>query len=84
MITCREEILRCARKIVEVKGHNEFQIADILQCMKSSGTSYEESTIRTHITSKMCINAPDHHAKVYDDLERVGHGIYKLLNFSDS
>ena len=26
----------------------------------------------------MCTNAPDHHAVVYDDLERVGPGMYRL------
>jgi hypothetical protein len=39
---------------------------------------YEESTIRTHVTSKMCRNAPDHQDTAYNDLEQVGRGRYRL------
>lgn len=46
--------------------------------MRHNGTPYTDSTIRTHIVSKMCMDAPDHHAVVYQDLERVGRGLYRL------
>jgi hypothetical protein len=39
-----------------------------------TGTRYKPSTIRTHIVSRMCANAPDHHASTYDDPERVADG----------
>ena len=77
-MTCREEILACANRIVAQKGINEFTLREIINCMKSAGTRYEESTIRTHVTSRMCANAPKHHAVKFDDLERVARGIYRL------
>ena len=45
--------------------------------MQRRRTAYKASTIRTHIVSRMCANARDHHARTYDDLERVGNGLYR-------
>lgn len=78
MGTCRDEILECARVVAGSSG--TFTIQDILSCMAKRGTRYEESTIRTHITSRMCANAPDHHAVTYHDLERTDRGEYRLLS----
>jgi hypothetical protein len=39
---------------------------------------FAASTVRTHVSSRMCSNAPDHHAVVYDDLVRVRRGVYRL------
>ena len=77
-MTCRDEILACANRIITKKGINEFTLKEIIDCMNLSGTGYKESTIRTHVTSRMCANAPKHHAVKFDDLERVSHGIYRL------
>ena len=32
--------------------------------MRSQGSGYKESTILAHVTSRMCADAPDHHAVV--------------------
>jgi hypothetical protein len=77
-MSCREEILDCAQDIVLRRGENRFTILEIIRCMEKRGTNYRESTIRTHITSRLCANAPDNHAVTYDDLERVERGIYRL------
>lgn len=79
-MTCRDEVLTCAHQIVERKGVNEFTIMNILDCMEAKGSEYRESTIRTHVTSRMCANAPQHHAVKFDDFERIGHGLYQLLD----
>jgi len=47
--------------------------------MWRSGSRYKESTIRTHVTSRMCRNAPKYHATKYDDFERVDYGTYRLV-----
>jgi hypothetical protein len=43
----------------------------------ASGSDLAPATIRTHITSRMCADAPDHHGTTYDDLERVSRGVYR-------
>lgn len=77
-MSCRDEILDCARYIVRQKGHNRFAVLEVVNCMRARGTDYAESTIRTHVVSRMCANAPAHHAVTFDDLERVGRGVYRL------
>src|SRR5436309_9380998 len=77
-MSCRDEILDCAREVINQKGRNEFTIKDILGCMRRHGTKYSDSTIRTHIVSRLCANAPDHHAVTYPDLERTDRGAYRL------
>lgn len=71
---CREEILAIIRK----NGIKEFTPQEIIDCMRKKGTRYKDSTIITHITSRLCRDAPDNHAKTYDDLERVERGLYRL------
>ncbi len=77
-MTCRDEVLRTANLIVAQKGINEFTMQEIIDEMERSHTRYEESTIRTHIVSRMCANAPQHHAVKYADFERIGNGIYRI------
>jgi hypothetical protein len=67
----REDILAAIDRL----NRPTFTIMDVTREM--SGSGYAESTIRTHITSRMCVNAPDHHAVTYPDLERVGRGVYR-------
>jgi hypothetical protein len=78
-MTCRDDVLACARRIVEQKGENRFTVKEIVDLMEEDGTEFSGATIRTHITSRMCVNAPQHHAVVYADFERIGRGVYRLL-----
>ncbi|MGI8856802.1 MAG: DUF7669 domain-containing protein [Thermomicrobiales bacterium] len=57
-MSCRDEVLVCAKDAVHRTGKEEFTIQNILECMKQKGSRYKESTIRTHITSRLCSNAP--------------------------
>ena len=79
-MTCRDEILDCfsSNEIIKKK----FSIEDIMQCMKKKKTKYTESTIRTHITSRMCDNAPDNHNTTYDDFIRTDDGYMLKYNKS--
>lgn len=77
--TCRDEILECAQAAMQESGLDYFTISEIISCMQKRGSRYTESTIRTHIVSRMCTNAPNHHAVTYSDLERTERGQYRLL-----
>ena len=76
--TCREQILAAARQITQSKNSNEFTTLEILNYLTQQNTPYKESTIRTQITSRMCGNAPIHHAVTYNDLTRIKTGVYSL------
>jgi hypothetical protein len=66
------------RALRDRHGRRDFRMNEIVREVLSRTSSFKESTIRTHITSRMCANAPDNHAVVYGDLERVGPGLYRL------
>ena len=76
--TCREQILTAAMQITKAKNQNEFTILEILDYLAQQNSPYKKSTIQTHISSKMCSNAPNHHAVTYNDLARIKPGIYSL------
>jgi hypothetical protein len=58
----------------------QFTLLGILAEMRRAGSKYTESTIRTHVTSRMCADAPAHHGTTYDDFQRLGGGRYRLRN----
>ena len=58
-------------------GSDTFTAQDVIYELGRRGTSYSVSTIRTHVTSRLCANAPDNHGQVYSDLERVERGRYQ-------
>ena len=77
-MTCRDEVLKAAKFLSGGSPDVTFSPADIVRRMEKMGTSFSESTIRTHVVSKMCYQAPANHAARYDDLERVTRGRYRL------
>ena len=77
MMTARDEILAALPAVRARTGRDTFSPQDVINELQRQGTSYKPSTIRTHIVSRMCANAPDHHARTYADLERVGDGQYR-------
>jgi len=80
MVGCREDVVDAAVRIVKRKGRNEFTPSEVVQEMQKRGTPYAESTIRTHVVSRCCSNAPRHHGTKYDDLERIGSGLYRIVS----
>lgn len=78
-MTCRQEVLSAARTLAAKSPDATFTAAQIVTEMRSRGTRYPDSTIRTHVVAAMCINAPDNHAVKYPDLVRVRPGRYALV-----
>lgn len=78
-MTCRDEILAAVRSLLG-PGKDTFTIDEVLHLMSTRGAGYPAATIRTHITSRQCTNAPKNHAVKYDDFVRVGPGQYRLAS----
>lgn len=76
MSSCREEILAVLPAVSGPDG--TFEVGSVLAALRARGSRYSDATVRTHVTSRMCADSPDHHGSVYDDLERVGRGRYRL------
>jgi hypothetical protein len=76
-MTARDEILNALPRLRARLGRDDFTPAEMIDELRRAGSGYSDSTIRTHVTSRMCSNAADNHAVVYDDLERIDHGHYR-------
>jgi hypothetical protein len=74
----RQEILTAARNLASRSPDGSFTLMQVIAELRRTGTRYAESTIRTHVTSRMCADSPDHHGTTYDDLERLDRGRYRL------
>ncbi len=77
MRTCRDAVLDALSRLERRHGRSDFQLHEIVAETLAYDPRYKESTVRTHVTSRMCIEAPDHHASIYGDLTRVDRGIYR-------
>jgi len=77
-MTARDEVLAAARSLAARSEDGIFSLSNVISELRRRRSVYEESTIRTHVTSKMCSNDPDHLSTDYDDLERVDRGRYRL------
>jgi hypothetical protein len=73
-MTCRDEILEA----LKFEGLVEFTPADVIGLLRARGSAYSPRTIRTHVVSRCCVNAPANHAVRYRDFERVQAGVYRL------
>lgn len=76
--SARQEILTAARKLASRSPDGSFTLEQVIAELRRVGTRYAEATIRTHVTSRMCADSPDHHGTTYDDLERLDRGRYRL------
>lgn len=81
-MAAHHEIREAARSMVMQSPNGEFNLADMIVEMKARGSGYSDRTIRTHVTSRTCANAPRNHAIVYNDFWCIdrGSGRYRLFN----
>ncbi|WP_435823570.1 DUF7669 domain-containing protein [Micromonospora chalcea] len=76
--TCRDEVLQAAKDLAARSSDGTFTPEEVVRLLLARGTAYAESTVRTHVISRMCVNAPGHHARRYADLVRDERGRYRL------
>ena len=77
-MTCRDEVLAALTRLESRHRRSVFGLGEIVTEVLASTKEFAESTIGTHVSSRMCAEAPDHHGTTYDDLERVGRGVYRV------
>ena len=77
--TCRDAVLEAFARLEARSSERVFKCQTIVDEVLQHTTRFKESTIRTHVVSRMCTNAPMHHASKFDDLELVSHGMYRRI-----
>jgi hypothetical protein len=73
-VPVHEEVLRIARRLCREAGSWTFDVRDVVHAL----THLKESTVRTHVASRCCVNAPAHHPSRLPYFRREGRGVYSL------
>lgn len=71
-----EEVLSTARRICGERGERSFRVADIVHALPH----LNPSSVRTHVVSRCCVNAPKNHPHKWDYFRRTGRGEYVILS----
>ena len=66
------QVLEAARRCAADDG--TFAVADVVRAL----LHLDAATVRTHVASRCCVNAPAHHASRYRYFRAVARGIYRL------
>lgn len=82
-MTAHQDLLDAVASL-EGRGIEVFSPAQLIAEARSLGSTYPDSTLRTHILGPMTANSPEHHATKWSDLERIGRGIYRRFVTADA
>jgi len=68
------DVLDAARRLSERSADFAFRVRDVVRALPHR----DEGAVRTHVSSRCCVNAPGHHATRWPYFRRVSHGVYVL------
>jgi hypothetical protein len=71
-----EEVLSAARRICRERRETSFRVADVVHALPH----LNPSSVRTHVVSRCCVNAPRNHPHKWDYFRRTGRGEYVILS----
>lgn len=69
-----DEILAAALRICRERGGWTFSADEIVRALPHLNAG----TIRTHVTSRCCVNAPRNHPHKWDYFKRIDRGVYEV------
>lgn len=71
----QEAVLATANRLASQRGDWTFSVFEAVQALPH----LNESSVRTHIVSRCCVNAPKNHLHKWAYFRRVGRGRYEVL-----
>ena len=69
-----EQVLAAANRIASQRNDWTFTPDEVIKALPA----LNQSSVRTDIVSRCCVNAPQNHLRKWDYFERVGRGTYKV------
>jgi predicted RNase H-like HicB family nuclease len=69
-----EEVLRAAIRLCRDRGNWTFKADEVVLRLPH----LNESSVRTHIVSRCCVNAPKNHPHKWDYFRRIHRGLYAI------
>jgi len=70
-----DDVLDAARRLCRERGGWTFRPDEVVRALPHRNPS----SVRTHIVSRCCVNAPKHHAHRWPYFRRVARGLYEIL-----
>jgi predicted RNase H-like HicB family nuclease len=70
-----DDVLDAARRLCRERGGWTFRPNEVVRALPQRNVS----SVRTHIVSRCCVNAPKHHAHRWAYFRRVARGLYEIL-----
>lgn len=70
-----EQVLRAASRICRERGDWRFTPGEIVRALPGLNAN----SVRTHVISRCCTNAPKNHPHKWDYFRRVRRGVYEIL-----
>ena len=70
----QKRVLAAAQRLCETRDDWTFTPAEIVRSLPG----VNEATVRTEVTGRCCVNAPEHHARRWPYFRRVSRGLYQV------
>ena len=70
----QKRVLAAAQRLCQTRDDWTFTPAEIVRSLPG----VNEATVRTEVTGRCCVNAPDHHARRWPYFRRVRRGLYRI------
>jgi hypothetical protein len=74
MSTVHGQVLDAALAMTGADAHWEFRLADVVRALPHLNAG----TVRTHVASRCCVNAPAHHQSRHPYFRATGRGLYRI------
>ncbi|HEY8231450.1 MAG TPA: hypothetical protein VIJ10_02205, partial [Vicinamibacteria bacterium] len=74
-MTIHEEVLRTARRLCAERGGWTFTPLEVVRSL----SFLNASSVRTHVVSRCCVDAPKNHPHKWNYFRRVRRGVYQIL-----
>lgn len=71
----QEEVLEAAKRLARRRSDGTFTPFDVVKALPG----LNESSVRTHVVSRCCVNAPQNHPHKWDYFRRVARGRYEVV-----
>lgn len=71
-----QDVLQAALAICSADG--VFRLRDVVDALPD----LNEQTVRTHVSSRCCVNAPKNHPHKWDYFRRIARGVYQITEAS--
>lgn len=69
-----DEVLDAARRLAAGRKDWSFRVQEVVAALPV----LNQSTVRTHVVSRCCVNAPKNHLHKWDYFRRIGRGLYQI------